>query len=149
MTEQVLSRLLLTGAAGGQNLSGRGGNDTIAGGAGNDTLYSGTGTDMLVFREMGSTNADTLGDFTTGTDKLAFDDAVFTAIGGAGNFAATDARFWASSSGAAHDADDRVLYNTTTRQVFYDADGNGSGTAQLIATLPTGATLAAADILVI
>ena len=71
-----------------------------------------------------------------------------TALGATGNFAAGDARFWASSTGTAHDADDRIIYNTTTRQIWYDADGNGAGAAQLIATLQSGATLVATDIVV-
>jgi hypothetical protein len=49
----------------------------------------------------------------------------------------------------AHDANDRVIYNTTTRGLYYDADGSGSGAAQLIATLQAGATVAATDISVI
>ena len=63
------------------------------------------------------------------------DGSVMSALGANGNFAAGDARFWSSALGTAHDADDRIIFNTTTRQLFYDADGNGSGAAQLIATL--------------
>ena len=138
----------LLGAAGGQNLAGQGGNDTLHGAAGIDTLWGGNGADHFVFRETSATNADALGDFASGADKIVLDASVMTALGAGGNFAAGDARFWSSSTGAAHDADDRVLYNTTTRQVFYDADGNGSGAAVLIATLQSGATLVATDILV-
>jgi Ca2+-binding RTX toxin-like protein len=138
----------LTGNAAGQNLTGAAGADTLAGGGGIDTLWGGTGADTFVFRETGSGNADKVNDFASGSDKLVLDASVMSALGAAGNFAAGDARFWSSGSGTAHDADDRILFNTTTRQVFYDADGSGSGAAQLIATLQSGAVLAATDIAV-
>ncbi|HWM45154.1 MAG TPA: M10 family metallopeptidase C-terminal domain-containing protein, partial [Burkholderiales bacterium] len=138
----------LTGNAAGQNLTGAAGADTLAGAGGIDTLWGGTGTDTFVFRETGSGNADKVNDFASGSDKLVLDASVMSALGAAGNFATGDARFWSSSSGTAHDADDRIVYNITTRQVFYDADGSGSGAAQLIATLQSGAALAATDIAV-
>lgn len=131
-----------------QNLAGQAGNDTIRGAGGTDTLWGGAGNDAFLFKETGAANADLLPDFASGADKLLLDGSVMNALGAAGNMAAGDARFWASSTGAAHDADDRVLYNTTTRQVFYDPDGNGAAPAQLIATLQSGATLAATDIAV-
>jgi len=139
----------LGGNAAAQNLAGQAGADTLWGAGGADTLWGGTGNDAFVFREMGSANADRVSDFASGQDKLQFEDAAFTAIGALGNFATSDARFWASSTGAAHDASDRVLYNTTTGQLYYDADGNGGGAAQLIATLTNSPAIAATDIAVI
>src|SRR5687768_7248900 len=138
----------ITGNASAQNLAARAGDDTLAGGGGIDTLWGGSGNDTFIFREMGTANADSIGDWTSGQDTLLLDAAVMTALGVSGDFTAGDARFWASSTGVAHDADDRIIFNSTTRQIFYDADGNGSGGAQLIATLQTGATLAATDIAV-
>jgi Ca2+-binding RTX toxin-like protein len=138
----------LTGDALAQNLTARAGADTLAGGGGIDTLWGGAGADTFIFRELGTANADSFGDWTSGQDTLLLDAAVMTALGASGDFTAGDTRFWASSSGTAHDADDRIIFNTSTRQIFYDADGNGSGAAQLIATLQTGATLVATDITV-
>lgn len=139
----------LSGAAGGQNLAGQGGADTLWGAAGTDTLWGGGGNDFFVFREMGSGNADRLADFASGQDEVQLDDAAFTAIGAQGDFAAGDARFWASSAGTAHDANDRVIYDTSDGRLYYDADGSGSGSAQLVATVAGAAAVAATDIVVI
>src|SRR5919108_566533 len=138
----------LTGNGAGQTLTGQGGSDTLWGAGGVDTLWGGTGADSFVFRETGTANADTISDFASGSDKIVLDAAVMTALGASGNFAVGDARFVANSTGTAQDASDRIIYNTTTRQIFYDADGSGSGAAVLIATLQSGATLVATDIIV-
>ena len=139
----------LIGNAAGQTLTGQGGSDTIAGAGGVDTLWGATGADVFIFREMGTANADRISDFASGSDKLHLDDAAFAAIGAMGNFAAADARFKANSGGTATDTSDRVVFNTSTGQLYYDADGSGAGVAQLIATVQTGATVAATDIVVI
>ena len=140
----------LTGTAAANSFSARGGNDTLAGGAGVDTLWGGTGADTFDFREAGTANADSIGDWASGSDKLHLDDSAFAAIGAAGNFAAGDGRFWAAAGATAgHDANDRVVYNTSTGSLYYDADGSGSGASQLIATVQSGATVAATDIVVI
>jgi Ca2+-binding RTX toxin-like protein len=98
---------------------------------------------------MGTANADRISDWTSGLDKVQLDDAAFTSIGALGNFTAGDGRFWASSTGTAHDADDRVVYNQSTGGLYYDADGSGSGAAQLIATVLNAPAVAATDIVVI
>ena len=55
----------------------------------------------------------------------------------------------AARATAGHDVDDRVIYDTTTGNVWYDADGNGIGAAQLAATFDNHPTVAATDITVI
>jgi Ca2+-binding RTX toxin-like protein len=139
----------LSGNGASQTLTGQGGSDTIWGAGGADTLWGGTGADAFVFREMGTANADRISDFASGSEKLQLDDAAFTAIGAMGNFAAADARFKANSSGTATDTNDRVVFNTSTGQLYYDADGSGSGAAALIATVQAGAAVAATDIVVV
>jgi Ca2+-binding RTX toxin-like protein len=137
----------LSGNAAAQTLTGQAGADALWGAGGVDTLWGGSGADTFIFREVGTANADRINDWASGSDTLVLDGSVMSALGADGDFAAGDVRFWSSASGVAHDADDRIIFNTTTRQVFYDADGNGSGAAQLIATL-SNATLVATDIAV-
>ena len=138
----------MSGNAAGQNLTGKGGNDTLWGAGGIDTLWGGNDADTFNFRETGTANADRISDFVSGTDNILLDATVMSALGASGNFVAGDARFAANSAGTAQDASDRVIYETDTRQIWYDADGNGAGARQLIATLQSGATLAATDIAV-
>jgi Ca2+-binding RTX toxin-like protein len=134
----------------GARLSGGAGNDTLTGGAASDTLTGGAGQDNFVFAvPPAAGNVDQVSDFGSGSDKLVFDNGAFTAIGGAGNFAAGDARFAAGAGfTSGRDASDRIVYNTTTGELFYDADGNGAGAAQLVATLLGAPALAATDIVV-
>jgi Ca2+-binding RTX toxin-like protein len=140
----------LTGNASANFFYGGAGNDTLAGGAGADRLQGAAGNDSFVFAASGGANADLVLDFASGADKLALDDAFFTAIGAAGNFSAGDARFFAAAGATAgHDANDRVIYNTTTGNLYYDADGSGSGAAQLVATIQGHPAVAATDIAVI
>ena len=140
-----------TSAAAAANfLGGNEGNDTLDGRGGNDTLNGAGGADHFIFDQApGAANADLLEDFTSGSDKIHLDATVMSALGVSGNFAAGDARFFAAAGATGgHDADDRVVFNTSTGEVFYDADGNGAGAAQLFATLPRGNALAATDFVV-
>ena len=141
----------IKGSAAAETLEGREGNDTLSGMGGNDTLVGGTGTDSFVFAAAPSAgNVDLISDFVSGADKAAFDNAVFTALGADGNFVAGDARFAAGAGfTSGHDASDRIVYNTTTGQLFYDADGSGAGAAQLVATFQGAPAIAATDITVL
>src|SRR5438132_10251122 len=135
------------GGAGNDTVGGNDGNDWVEGGAGNDTLSGGSGQDSFAFHESGAANADVLNDFAGDWDNIQLDAAAFTQIGGTGRFASNDVRFYAAAGATGgHDADDRIIYNTTTGQLYYDADGNGSGAAQLIATLNGAPTVVVGDI---
>jgi serralysin len=137
----------LVGGTGNDSINGGSGNDSLAGGAGNDSLTGSGGQDTFIFREFGAANADRVTDFATNWDRIQVDDAAFTAAGAAGRLASGDARFFAGA--AAHDADDRFVFNAGTGQLYYDADGSGAGAAQLVATVQAGAGVAAGDITVI
>jgi len=134
--------LQLIGNALNQTIIGTAGNDTIWGLAGNDTLIGGLGSDTFGFNETSSANADLLQDFTAG-DFIGLSTSAFGAVGDA----LTANEFVVGT--AALDADDRIVYNQTTGQVFYDADGNGAGAAVLFATLAAGTSLGFNDFTVI
>jgi Ca2+-binding RTX toxin-like protein len=141
----------ITGSNAANYLDGRGGNDTIDGGLGNDTLIGGAGSDSFVFSTAPSAgNADLVSGFVSGADKLSLDDAAFSAIGAPGEFSAGDARFFSGAGATAgQDASDRLIYNTSTGALYYDADGSGAGASQLVATLQANPAVTATDISVI
>ena len=92
---------------------------------------------------MGGGNVDTLADLATG-DRILLDDAVFTGLA-PGALAAAAFRYGAS----AQDADDRIIYDPTTGNLFFDADGNGGGAQVLFAVLTGGPLIGFSDIQVI
>jgi serralysin len=126
----------LMSGAGDDILDGGAGNDTLIGGLGNDTLSGGTGKDVFVFNSATANNVDTILDFVKGTDKIQLSKSIFANLGATGNL--TENAFW-SAAGAVkgNDANDRVVYNTTTGALYYDADGSESGAAVQIALLGT------------
>ena len=122
---------------------GNDGTDWVEGGAGNDNVGGGGGQDSFVFREAGGTNADVFNDFSSGWDNIQLDAAFFITLGAAGQFTSGDARFWSSTSGTAHDADDRIIYNTYDAPALVRRQRQWFGGGMLIGTLNTGATVTA------
>lgn len=126
-------------------INGAGGNDTLNGFGGNDTMTGGTGNDTFVFStKLGSTNVDMITDFNVAADTIHLNDIVFTKVGW-GKLAAS--AFWIGS--AAHDRDDRIIYNASTGDLAYDTDGTGSAAAVKFAKLAAGLKMTSADFIVI
>ena len=145
----------LTGNGAANILDGDRGNDILAGGAGDDTLRGGLGSDSLrgdagaddfVFNKaLGATNVDTILDFAPGSDTIVLENAVFGGLGAG----ALNANALAIGSAAA-DADDRIVYDPTTGNLYYDADGTGAAAQVLFAMLDNApAPLSASDFAVI
>ncbi|HEX8062849.1 MAG TPA: hypothetical protein VF535_06500, partial [Allosphingosinicella sp.] len=137
--------LTLVGNDLGNFIWGTQGNNLLAGGGGHDRIFGYAGADQFLFNTApGAASFDWLDDFQAGTDKILLDNSVFTAL--------TDGALPASAfvtATAAADADDRIIFNAADGSVYYDADGNGAGAALLIAYVPVGQTLTAADFLVV
>ena len=130
---------VIDGNAAANVLNGGAGNDVLTGGGGNDTLVGGLGSDFFVFivAANATSNRDTVADFQSGLDKIQLSRSVFTALGTA-SATLSEGQFW-SGAGVVkgHDANDRVLYNTSTGALYYDADGSGSAAAVQIALIGT------------
>ena len=132
----------LNGSVGADTLDGGVGNDTLVGNAGNDLLIGGSGSDQFLFNTaLGSSNVDTISDYSSADDVILLDDAMFAGIGAAGTNLAADAFTMGT---AATTSTHRIIYNSDTGALFYDADGVGAGTAVQWAIL-TGAPLGIAN----
>jgi Ca2+-binding RTX toxin-like protein len=137
----------LTGFAGNDTLLGGNGNDSLYGGLGNDILNGGAGLDALVFNgKISSTNIDQIVNFSAVDDTIWLDKNIFKAFAASGRI--TDEAF--NFGSGATQSDDRIIYNTQTGALLYDADGLGGAVAMQFAQL-TGLTdsLSASDFYVI
>jgi serralysin len=127
-------------------LTGNDGANTLDGANGNDTLIGGKGADTFRFDSLlnATTNVDTITDFMHGTDKIALDDAIFTALT---SITAANLITGAGTT-AASTTDQHLIYDSTTGDLYYDADGSSSSSdAVLFALLGTSIhpTLTASD----
>jgi Ca2+-binding RTX toxin-like protein len=123
---------VIKGLAGNDRLSGGAGNDSLYGGLGRDTLTGGDGLDCFYFdTKPGSSNLDTITDFTSGTDKIYLSQSIFTQLT-AGALPNT-AFLSTSATGKALTPNQYLIFNGS--QLLYDADGSGRGSAVAIATI--------------
>ena len=131
----------LYGGLGGDTLSGGLGNDRLYGGEGHDILTGGLGRDLFVFDLPPSTaGVDTITDFAHSQgDKIALSLADYTGFNETGAITA-DQFYAAAGASTAHDATDRLIYDTSNGNLYYDADGAGGVDAVQIATLQSYAT---------
>jgi hypothetical protein len=139
----------LSGFEGNDILIGYTAADTLRGGAGNDTLYGGPGTasDKFVFdfAPSASVNVDYIIDFVASEDKIQFSRAIFKGFSASGSLSSS-AYVEGAGKTAADSLLQRVIYNTTTGDLFYDADGSGTkALAVKVAVVGTMADLSSAD----
>ncbi len=138
-----------TGNAVANVIVGNSGSNTINGRLSNDVLTGGAGADFFVFDSaLGASNIDTISDFLVVDDTMRLENTgagLFNALTPVGTLAAS--AFWVGS--AAHLASDRIIYDSATGGLFYDADGTGAAAAVRFATVGTGLGLTNADFVVI
>ena len=135
----------LFGFDGDDHLFGQDGDDQLEGGRGADTLSGGKGADTFIFASPFDGSIDTLLDFAAGEgDLLQLSSHIFTALT-PGTLSAE--AFVAGKS--ATSADSRILYDQTSGELAYDADGNGSANAILIVRLAANTELEHQHILIV
>ena len=133
------------GEGGKDNLDGGAGGDSLNGGAGNDTMTGGGGADVFVFNTTPNTsnNRDDITDFASGTDQIAFDHKVFTALPST----ITSANYTESTPTTNQQF---IQYNPANGVLTYDSNGSAAGgtIAQFAVLDNHPAHLSAADFLV-
>ncbi|MEH2284126.1 MAG: cadherin-like domain-containing protein, partial [Nostoc sp.] len=146
---------ILNGGDGDDSLLGSSGNDTLLGGAGNDSLFGGigrdvltggTGQDSLYLTDTRTGGYDTIADFTVGDDTIFLSKAEF-GLSQSQNTVLDSGLFRLGTIATA--ASDRFIYNQTTGNLFFDADGIGKAAQVQIAQFSNLAMLTSADITVI
>ncbi|MFB2552916.1 calcium-binding protein [Ensifer soli] len=137
----------LKGEGGNDVLSGGNGNDVLAGGLGRDTLTGGAGRDTFLFDTAPSRfNLDVITDFSVRDDTIRLAQDVFAGLS-RGKISA-DA-FARNTTGRASDADHRIIYETDTGKLFYDANGSKAGGSVQFATLEAGLRLTTSDLFIV
>ena len=145
LTGNTLANTLISGD-GDDKVNGGAGNDTILGGGGNDNLRGGAGSDVFVFNTaLQAGNVDMIVDFSTVSDSIHLEGKFFSGLAD-GRLATT--AFSANLTGLAADASDRILYETDTGNLFFDADGNGAGLGIQFARISASLAVSNVDFLV-
>jgi Ca2+-binding RTX toxin-like protein len=136
----------ITGNGLANSLNGGAGADTLDGGLGADTLTGGAGADVFRFSSALPKSIDRITDFNVADDTIELGGA-FLLGGGALQVSA----FQAAATSVAATAAVRIIFNTATGALLYDADGAGGGGAVQFAALTLAGlvgTVTAADFVV-
>lgn len=135
----------LFGDDGNDKVRGNAGADKIHGGSGDDKLTGNNGADTFYFETKldANKNVDGITDFSAGKDTIALSSTIFD-VGAAGTL---DPNLFVVGKKAA-DADDRIIYDPKTGNVYYNSNGNVKGHQVEFAHLDRDLHLKAADFLI-
>lgn len=129
---------LLKGGGARDRLTGGAGSDTLDGGRGADVLHGGLGeTDHFVFGSLAALG-DLIGDFEA-LDMIHLSASIG---GGLVAGAVPEGAFITRADNQAQDADDRFIFDTSSMDLFFDADGNGAGAPVRVVNLVSDAEAA-------
>ncbi|MFB2552922.1 S8 family serine peptidase [Ensifer soli] len=154
---QAIENLVLTGTAainGTGNsavnaITGNGAANILDGALGSDILTGGAGADTFLFASTpAANNIDRITDFSVPDDTIRLDRSVFAASLALGTLTANLFKDL-GVAGAVLDTDDRVVYNSKTGVLSFDANGSLAGGATQFALLDNKALLTAADFFVV
>jgi Ca2+-binding RTX toxin-like protein len=130
------------GGAGDNVIYGRAGDDTLYGLAGRDTLYGEAGADRFVFNTAPSVrNMDIIADFVSRTDSIGLAPLYF----GAADAGDGSVRLISGAAAVATTSLATIVFDSSTRIVWFDANGATEGGRQPIAELPGVAGVIASD----
>ena len=106
-------------------------------------------TPSYLIQKLGPINIDTITDFTSGTDKIAIDDAIFTKLKNVKNL--SDNLYIQRIPGiGTQGTKDYLFYDFESGQLYYDADGSGTRSAAvMIAIIGSATEIAATDFMII
>jgi Ca2+-binding RTX toxin-like protein len=151
----------IIGNRGNDTLYGRTGDDALFGGAGRDVLFGGRGADHFVFDKAANVGkVDRIKDFSYKQgDKIVLSQKAFAAVALSFDAAPKVYQHQLDKTAAqlstfafrygkqALDETDRVIYDTETGSLWYDADGSGAGAAVKFAKLKAYTNLSYTDFL--
>jgi Ca2+-binding RTX toxin-like protein len=137
----------LTGNEFAQIVRGNDGANVLDGSGGTDVVFGMGGADTFSFSTaLGAGNVDRIEDFDVTDDQIHLSSAIFNALG----VGSLDASAFKDTAFAPRDADDRIIYNSDTGALCYDADGSGTAFGNVrFATLTGSPVLTAADFVVV
>ena len=107
----------------------------------------GAGSDFFTFDMRPSINdIDTIDDYSVKADTILLYKKFFKVAADSTGFIKSSA-FWIGS--AAHDSDDRLIYDNATGALYYDPDGIGARAAVQFAQLDANLNLTRKDFLML
>jgi Ca2+-binding RTX toxin-like protein len=129
-------------------IDGGGGNDKIICGDDDDLIYGSNGHDRLAggqgedtfFFDFSINNIDKIRDFSIKDDTIALNAASFGLP-----LELTSEMLVSNKTGKAAEADDRIIYQSTTGNIYFDADGKGGESSRLFVSIDKGLKLSVDD----